>query len=541
MKHLLSDSVLGSLAKINRTARLSVLTSTICMMMFATSHANSTPYLEYADHFKIVKQGDLVELSCPRLKPNAAAHISANAIIDCPRLGGHHSIIHVDGKQGVIRQDGQLVLAIVYDDIELYDEQLAKVKIGDHWGLASLDSGVELSAIAFDTLGTLSEGRIAVKQHGKAGHMDSMGNITTPMRYHETYRFDRGVALVKGGALMADGSHHVGLVDLNGTELFEPIYHSITPSRDTNHDAEHEARQVMLHTAGGHTHLRDLSGKPVTDSAYATIDFFYHGYGKVSLFNNDLYGYIDTSGAEIIEPQYRQARRPQRLGDQVIFITSKRVGNRLKWGAVNAQNQVVVDWLYDHLSDVNGDYLIATQNSQKGTQVVLLGTDAKPHAPSFDSITPAIHGHYIYGQMSHEHQRVFFGILHKDGSPLTDAIYDEIGYFYADHTSKNPVAYRIVYQGKVGMLSPDGTLSIPPLYDDIDDAHNGNLYPKLGEHYAIYNKATGTRIQLPHYRHIQPLMGGYTKVFDVNGKHWQLLDGHGKNLGKTSAPKWYTP
>lgn len=475
----------------------------------------------HASHFTITKKDGMVELECPKPKTTLKADI------DCPRVSGH-SIITLDGKQGVIRQNGSLSIAIIYDEISIYNDNLAKVRLGDKWGLASLNTGIELTPIHFDDMGLLFEDRITVKRGDKAGHIDTLGNITTPMIYGDAYRFEHGLAYVTNDGNVKDDTYRVGLVGLDGKERLAPIYRHII----VNHDGQ----QVIFETDDRLEGVAEPSGKVVIEPVYKNLGFFYHGYASAGLFYDEFYGYIDPAGTEIIEPQYYKATNPQLLGDQVVFFVARRVNREVKWGAVDARNRTVIDFIYDRLLGVDGDVVIA---ERKGRATLLDAQGREKFPPRYRSIFPFSGDTSFYMDESSEQQRLFYGILDKHGKELSAAIYDDITFMYDDHNVRQPTAYQVKYQGKFGVLNLKGHQLIAPEYDDIYDANNGNLYLKQGERYAIYDKKSGKRIQPPSYSYIYPLIDGYTKVKKPNEAVWYLLDKHGKLLGRTSAPSWY--
>lgn len=141
-------------------------------------------------------------------------------------------------------------------------------------------------------LKTYSEGMAPYCVAGKWGYMDKNGNIAILSQYEEAGAFENGLAIVK-----LDGKW--GVIDIHGKTVFECIYDNISPFSDGYALAETGSENYYLSSDGKRQHLPDnLTFYPYS-SGLAKV--------KKSINGKDKYGYIDTKGLFIMEPEFDAA------------------------------------------------------------------------------------------------------------------------------------------------------------------------------------------------------------------------------------------
>ncbi|MDO4896865.1 MAG: WG repeat-containing protein [Moraxella sp.] len=479
-----------------------VIAVSILLMMVAHAHELS-----------VINKDGLVELDCirPTLKNNLS-DVKVYCLND-----DDIAIIEQENKQGLMDKNGRLISAIIYDDIFFLGDGVAKVKQDDKFGLLDIKTGKELTPIYFDDMALLHQNRIAVKSNKNWGYIDKKGRLVIALKYGSAFGFENGLAKVHNHGSLLDDTLKVGLVDLSGKEIFTPTYQSIHVMDD----------KVLFNTSSNLDGVADLNGNIIIEPEYVNISGFHDGYARFSMLNHELYGYLDETGQEVIEPQYQYAQHPHLLGDKMIFVVGKNINNNIHWGAVDKHNNTIIDFNYRKLSPQFGENIIIATNHQ-GKKLLLNYYGEPITTDVYDNIIGFSHG------VSEYINNGKIGLINAQGIEITPTIYDGIKHEY-NHDNKIFYGYGVRQGNKNGFLNPEGKQVLPIIYDEISNFHNGNLYLKQGNHYGIANILTGSIIVSPSYDDFRPLANGYTKAKQHNT--WYLISPQGKNLGKTSAPK----
>ena len=137
-----------------------------------------------------------------------------------------------------------------------------------------------------------SEGMAAYCVAGKWGYLDKNGNISIISEYEEAGNFENGLAIVK-----LNGKW--GVIDIHGRTVFDCIYDSISPFSDGLSLACIGDTSYYLYSDGKHQRLPE------------GITFYPYSCGMAKVKKNikgqDRYGYIDTKGLFIMEPEFDAA------------------------------------------------------------------------------------------------------------------------------------------------------------------------------------------------------------------------------------------
>ena len=127
---------------------------------------------------------------------------------------------------------------------------------------------------------------------GKWGYLDKNGNISIISEYEEAGNFENGLAIVK-----LNGKW--GVIDIHGRTVFDCIYDSISPFSDGLSLACIGDTSYYLYSDGKHQRLPE------------GITFYPYSSGMAKVKKNikgqDRYGYIDTKGLFIMEPEFDAA------------------------------------------------------------------------------------------------------------------------------------------------------------------------------------------------------------------------------------------
>ncbi len=174
------------------------------------------------------------------------------------------------------------------------------------------------------------------------------------------------------------------------------------------------------------------------------------------------WGYIDTSGAVVIPPQYTFAEN---------FVNgTAMVACEEKWGMINPFGKKLIACQYDGI-----EYLENTDN--KIVKVYL-------KAPKY-------------------------GLIDTLGELKVSAIYDEIGTFAEDRLS-------VSRDGLWGYVNRDGIEVIPCRFKEVRDFNNGLAAVKIGRYWGFIDKDGDIQIELK-YKQVGNFSEGLSWVYDGEG------------------------
>ncbi len=223
---------------------------------------------------------------------------------DIGHFQGDYADFTLNGKMGVLRYDGEVVVKPEWEDLIVYEDCASVCKQG-RWGMITdLDNselGIEL---AYDFVGAYGKGDYAVfERNNKFGLLDRAGNEIIPPRYDDMiYQSDRlatGYYLVQGnrpssygivhdGKIVLTDNHQLVLSPLNGAAAEEEPYLLACNPReqwgyldktgkfviDTKFDRADEfiaGRDVAFVSLDGEICLIDRDGRPVLETVFTDL------------------------------------------------------------------------------------------------------------------------------------------------------------------------------------------------------------------------------------------------------------------------------
>lgn len=197
------------------------------------------------------------------------------------------------GKYGFIDTTGKVAVPMEYEESrDYFREGLAAVKKGGKWGYVDT-SGREVIPPLFDEAGSFYEGLAWVGQNNKFGYIDRTGTVTIPIQYDVVSNFQDGMASV-------DKEGKTQLIDRSGNEV------SLGADYDYVLGFSEGLGIVVNEEYGDDLYgIIDLSGKEIVQPKYDHILDFHEGKARVQL--NGVWGFIDQTGQEIVKPQYYEA------------------------------------------------------------------------------------------------------------------------------------------------------------------------------------------------------------------------------------------
>ena len=233
------------------------------------------------------------------------------------------------GTWGFIDTAGRTVIPLQFDDARCFAAGLAGVRVGAKWGFIDR-TGRTVIEPGFDEAGWFSEGLAAARIGDRWGFIDTTGAMLIQPEFGQAFiaRFSGGrawVGLVAGGDALID---RTGRVVSGPFEYMSQFANGLAGVRDRNGD-------FSFVDSTGRAVIRPRPGATRWDVALR----FDGGRAPVKI--GEKWGYIDTTGALVIEPRFEYASE---------FFTDGRasvvIGRR--WGYVDTTGAVVIGPQFDY-------------------------------------------------------------------------------------------------------------------------------------------------------------------------------------------------
>jgi hypothetical protein len=274
----------------------------------------------------------------------SAARVNLQAFMDLFPIYVRQGKSPTRYKVGYINSAGATVIDPVFDDGTRFYEGLASVKVGPRWGFINVSGSFAIPA-TWEDCGRFHEGlsRISVRKGKKwfSAVIDKSGSIAIPAIYPVVSNFHEGLALFSNSRQVVPTKF--GFLDRNGKEVIPAVFHSaksfseglaaarvgslwgyielsgvfkITPRFQASGTGaegprDHEIgnfSQGLTFVWGGNGYgFIDRTGNFVTGNDFEEADGFREGRARVRLKQQKRFGYIDLSGAVVIEPRFPSA------------------------------------------------------------------------------------------------------------------------------------------------------------------------------------------------------------------------------------------
>ena len=336
------------------------------------------------------------------------------------------------------------------------------------WGYIN-EKGKFVIKTQFDAVNEFSDGYASVSVGGQWGVIDKTGTYTVSPQYEYISAFSQGVAVVVDFDTDDDGKDQYGLIDTNG-DLLMPITYDEIGSDPYDGLGLSSADELFVVKSGEKYGYANIKGEIVINPSYDAASPFYEGYASVC--RNEKYGFIDKKGNEVIKCQYDGISN---FSENLCVVN---VGG--KYGMINTKGKYVINPKYSYLTSFSDGYATFEKGdkrgyiNEKGKEVIKAQYSAAFNFNNGLAIVRASgkygiidnKGNYIVSPQYDELRRLnnnlysfslddFWGLIDGKGNELFSPTYDEIPY-----AGENDKKYAFEYDGKLGYLSEDGSVSI---------------------------------------------------------------------------------
>ena len=363
-------------------------------------------------------------------------------------------------KWGVINNKGAEIIPVNYRQIAFDDENI-RAKITDShpsWVLFDF-YGYQRSKLRYDSIGHISEGRIAIMRNNRWGYLNRYGVEVIPPVYDQVSPFtqDRAVVTLHG---------EDGVINRQGKWLALPAPIKIM---DIGND-------IILGKANNQYQIKRFSGELIYftgnrlqkfDNEFYELDsadviirkispggtFIYEypegegtragGAGLLIFKANNRYGFKDQQGRIVIANRYEQVKSfNQRMA-------AVKINNH--WGFINLDEQIIIQPLYDSVGFFRDGTCIVQKQGLSGV-VNLQGATVLPS--QYEQIIRLNDGNFMVKKKGK------WGVLSHNGEIIIHPKYDQL-------TPVSQGYYIVARNGRYGTLDMNGVNKIPLLYDYI--------------------------------------------------------------------------
>lgn len=348
-------------------------------------------------------------------------------------------IVSKDYKYGLVTEEDAKPVTdgLCYDYLGRVADGVYKARKGELYGLISYTGEQVLPFVYEDMGGFCNNGRARAIYHGKYGYITTDGREVIPCVYDDIESFKNGKAKVE-----RNGKY--GMIDYDGNVLVKCLYSEIGDINEngyawagiggkygiinTNNEGEViqpiEITKAYVTTTGGGTQNIDFEAKP---------DFSEHDVVYVKNETNK-WGLLDKNGRRLVDFNYDYISP---------FVRGRAwVVNNRKYGVITDEGLVMQMCRFDMVRYLNDE----TEMS---------------YSPSSAQ------------QSERKYKKDFV-----------------MEYFPSETTKQSPMWLRkykrayVVENKKVGIMNPDGSMLVEPMYDYIGDFSEGMAVVKLGDLYG---------------------------------------------------------
>lgn len=409
-------------------------------------------------------------------------------------------------KAGFVDDGGKWVVDPVYDDVDVFREGVAWVKVGDQWGLIDSE-GTLIIEPKYEAIREFNDGMANVCLNGLWGVVDKRGKIVVSPEFEAIFPFNNGIAVVR-----RNGKY--GFVFLTDHRIIPPVYHNVHEFSEglaavqlsaddrpfglafvdnwgfINENGEivipadyfmvmcdfSDGRAFVWIHEGGHPTVEgyiDRQGNCLGE--FVEIEEPYFDYEEEHFETRYFYGYIDRTGKYLVPPKFQKAWRFNN------GLAKVKIDN--KYGLIDTTGAYVVEPQREDVTFQNaglmkdegmsriqqrGDYF-GFKDSRSGDVIAPVYDYAYEFSDGFAVIrltesqledNPALGRASFLGEFKRAERDGKYGYVNQKGEWVIEAKFDDVKERFTE-------GYAFVKEGgKWGFINFAGQYVVPPTYDD---------------------------------------------------------------------------
>lgn len=267
---------------------------------------------------------------------------------------GKYAVFELNGKKGILKQNGDICVEAVYDEI-IYNgknEDNITVRDGNSYFFINID-GYKTKNLDenYDEVGALSNKRILVKKDGKYGYLDAELEVKIEPQYEEATSFFENLAAVKKGNKWA-------VINRDGEEVTEYIYDGVA----VNSRNICSVNKIIGVCQKGIWFFIDEDGEKIGENTYQEIKAFESGQ-PCAVSINKKWGFCDKEGNMVFECNYEDAKAFENG-----YAAIKE--NNL-WGFIDLENYKFIKGSFDEVQNMTSEGIAPVSRGGNWTLIEL--------------------------------------------------------------------------------------------------------------------------------------------------------------------------
>jgi DNA-binding transcriptional regulator/RsmH inhibitor MraZ len=259
------------------------------------------------------------------------------------------------GLWGYIDRQGKAIVPLSYEQAGAFREGLGPVRRNGLWGFVN-SSGQMVIRPQFEAvdLRGFQEGRIGVMLAGRWGVIDRVGRMIVPLEHEAPLRFRNGRARVR-----KDGGY--GFLDETGRMVIPPKYTYARTFSEGLAAVQIQGERLGRRLRGGTWGFIDPKGNWVIPPKFSCAESFSEGLAWVrtpadlptentDTAGEESTGYIDPKGRIVLRLQGRTGGRPFSQG----LAPAQDIATEL-WGYIDTTGREVIPAEYDQVGPFHDD------------------------------------------------------------------------------------------------------------------------------------------------------------------------------------------
>lgn len=220
-------------------------------------------------------------------------------------------------KWGFCLKDKRIVIDCIYEDVFPFDDRKARVKRNGKWGIINLEGQI-ITDMIYESISEFFDGMAMAylytpspERERKFGFIDSNGKVSIPFIYDDARSFSEGIAMV-------EKDQKIGFINSEGNLIIDFIYDR---SYDDGENIGFDYPSYVFKEGFCKVSLSPLTFGIINEVGKVVVPFdrykilfpFSEGLASVAKFDKinmnlerrPIWGFIDRTGNEVIECQYK--------------------------------------------------------------------------------------------------------------------------------------------------------------------------------------------------------------------------------------------
>ena len=352
-----------------------------------------------------------------------------------------------NGKYGFINTKGKFIIKPIFDDVDVFKNEISRVKYNGKWGFINLHGKTIIEPI-YEEASEFKNNLSLIKYNGKWGFINLEGKTIIEPIYEEASEFKNNLSLIKYNGKW-------GFINLEGKTIIEPIYE----------EASEFKNNLSLIKYNGKWGMINLEGKMVIDALYSnkpkniSIDVF-----QCLLFENDSINiavlFKIINGNIIIS----NIKKYKNQGNHDVIIFKKDINTYIAHIYYNNNKFTIINSSRISSSEVLDKITYIKYNNKNNTPVYLILNNVKNEV-IFDDVKSikkhTFNNNLFIDALLKDSSRV---LIKTDGTITTDfsscGIKEKYDIFSSNHG---------FYNDGYGIRNSHGITCIPPIISNKED------------------------------------------------------------------------